>query len=120
MNPILLDGQIHGGLVQGIGQVLMEQIIYDKSNGQLITGSFMDYSMPKASDLPFFDVSSNPSFTSVNPMGVKGAGEAGTVGALGCIVNALVNALDEFGVSHIEMPATPESLWKVIHNHTNI
>ncbi len=116
LNPILLDGQIHGGLVQGIGQVLMEQIIYDKSNGQLITGSFMDYSMPKASDLPFFDVSSNPSFTSVNPMGVKGAGEAGTVGALPAVVNAIYNALLPFKIRKIEMPITSEAIWRAIKN----
>ncbi|MDC0074813.1 xanthine dehydrogenase family protein molybdopterin-binding subunit [Alphaproteobacteria bacterium] len=121
INPLLVEGQVHGGIVQGLGQVLMEHCIYDNSSGQLVTGSFMDYAMPRADNTPQkISLDFNEVLCTTNPLGIKGAGEAGTVGALGCIVNALVNALDEFGVSHIEMPATPESLWKVINNHTNI
>ncbi len=117
INPLIVEGQVHGGIVQGLGQVLMEHCIYDHSNGQLITGSFMDYAMPRADNVPpKISLDFNEVLCTKNPLGIKGAGEAGTVGALGCIVNALVNALNEFGISHIEMPATPESLWNIINN----
>jgi aerobic carbon-monoxide dehydrogenase large subunit len=114
MNPLLLYGQIHGGVVQGIGQVLKEDIRYDVDSGQLLTGSFMDYAMPKAHDFCAFDVHSNPVPTPTNPLGVKGAGEAGSVGALPAVANALVDALAEFGVKHIAMPATPEVIWRAM------
>jgi len=118
INPLIVEGQVHGGIVQGLGQVLMEHCIYDHSNGQLITGSFMDYAMPRADNVPpTISLGFNEVLCTKNPLGIKGAGEAGTVGALGCIVNALVNALEEFGISHIEMPATPESLWQIINNY---
>ncbi len=117
INPLIVEGQVHGGIVQGLGQVLMEHCIYDHTNGQLITGSFMDYAMPRADNVPpNISLGFNEVLCTKNPLGIKGAGEAGTVGALGCIVNALVNALEEFGVSHIEMPATPESLWGIINS----
>ena len=114
LNPLLLHGQIHGGVVQGIGQILMEDIRRD-SSGQPLTGSFMDYAMPRAGDVGEIAVDSHPVPTKTNPIGVKGAGEAGCVGALPAVANALVDALSEFGVRHIEMPATPERIWRAIH-----
>jgi carbon-monoxide dehydrogenase large subunit len=114
LNPMLLHGQIHGGVVQGVGQVLMEDICRDES-GQPVTGSFMDYAMPRASDVGDIEVESHPVPTKTNPIGVKGAGEAGCVGALPAIANALVDALSEFGVRHIEMPATPERIWRAMN-----
>ncbi len=113
LNPLLLHGQIHGGVAQGIGQILMEDIRFDES-GQMLTGSFMDYAMPRAGDLSSIATDSNPVPTKTNPLGVKGAGEAGTVGALPAVANALVDALSEFGVRHIEMPATPERIWRAM------
>ena len=116
MNPMLLHGQIHGGVAQGVGQILMEDICRD-SSGQPLTGSFMDYAMPRASDLGDIEVESHPVPTGTNPLGVKGAGEAGCVGALPAVANALVDALSEFGVQHIAMPATRESIWRAINGH---
>ena len=116
LNPMLLHGQIHGGVAQGVGQVLMEDICRDTS-GQPITGSFMDYALPRASDLGDIVVESHPVPTKTNPLGVKGAGEAGCVGALPAVANALVDALSEFGVQHIEMPATRERIWRAINGH---
>jgi carbon-monoxide dehydrogenase large subunit len=114
MNPMLLHGQIQGGVAQGIGQVLMEDIRFDEENGQLLTGSFMDYAMPHAADFSSMHVASNAVPTATNPLGVKGAGEAGNVGALPAISAALANALSEFGVRDVPMPATPERLWRLI------
>jgi carbon-monoxide dehydrogenase large subunit len=114
LNPMLLHGQIHGGVVQGVGQILMEDIRRDAA-GQPLTGSFMDYALPRAGDVGDIAVESHPVPTKTNPIGVKGAGEAGCVGALPAVANALVNALLEFGVRHIEMPATPERVWRAIH-----
>jgi carbon-monoxide dehydrogenase large subunit len=113
LNPLLLHGQVHGGIAQGAGQALMENIHFDGS-GQLVTASFMDYAMPHAHDLCDMEVESNPVPTRTNPLGVKGAGEAGCVGALPAVANALVDALSEFGVKHIEMPATPERIWRAM------
>jgi carbon-monoxide dehydrogenase large subunit len=113
LNPLLLHGQVHGGIAQGAGQALMENIHFD-SAGQLITASFMDYAIPHAHDLCDMEVESNPVPTKTNPLGVKGAGEAGCVGALPAVTNALVDALSEFGVRHIEMPATPERIWRAM------
>jgi carbon-monoxide dehydrogenase large subunit len=115
LNPLLLKGQIVGGVAQGVGQILMEDIHFD-AEGQLVTGSFMDYAMPRARDLSMVEVKSNPVPTKTNPLGVKGAGEAGCVGALPAVANALVDALSEFGVRHIEMPATPEVVWRAMRN----
>ncbi len=116
LNPLLLKGQIHGGVVQGLGQILMEEVVYEKSNGQLITGSFMDYCMPRALDVPFFKVYSNPSPTKLNPLGVKGAGEAGTVGSMPAIMNAIYNILYKFGIESITMPVTSEKIWNVLRD----
>jgi carbon-monoxide dehydrogenase large subunit len=113
INPLLLKGQIVGGIAQGIGQVLMEDIRFDET-GQNLTASFMDYAMPRAGDVSDVAVKSNPVPTSTNPLGVKGAGEAGCVGALPAIANAIVDALSHLGVRHIEMPATPERVWRAI------
>jgi aerobic carbon-monoxide dehydrogenase large subunit len=115
LNPLLLKGQIVGGVAQGVGQILMEDIHFD-AEGQLVTGSFMDYAMPRARDLSMVEVKCNPVPTKTNPLGVKGAGEAGCVGALPAVANALVDALAEFDVRHIEMPATPEVVWRAMRN----
>jgi carbon-monoxide dehydrogenase large subunit len=115
INPLLLKGQIVGGVAMGVGQILKEDIHFD-SSGQLTTGSFMDYAMPRASDFSPIEVKANPVPTKTNPLGVKGAGEAGCVGAMPAVANALVNALAEFGVTHIEMPAKPEVVWRAIAN----
>ena len=114
INPLLLHGQIDGGIAQGVGQILMEDIKFD-AEGQILTGSFMDYAMPRAGDLTAFHVDSNPVPTKTNPLGVKGAGEAGCVGAMPAVANALVDALSVLGINHVEMPATPEVLWRAIH-----
>jgi carbon-monoxide dehydrogenase large subunit len=115
INPLLLHGQVDGGVAMGVGQILMENIKFDEQ-GQMLTGSFMDYAMPRASDLPAYHVESNPVPTKTNPLGVKGAGEAGCVGAMPAVANALVDALSVLGIKHVEMPATPEVLWKAIHD----
>jgi carbon-monoxide dehydrogenase large subunit len=114
VNPIGLKGQIHGGVMQGLGQAVMEQVAYDRESGQLLTGTFMDYAMPRAADLGAIKVESNPSPTKLNPIGAKGAGEAGTVGALPAIVNAVLDALAPLGVTHIEMPTTSQRIWQAI------
>jgi carbon-monoxide dehydrogenase large subunit len=113
INPLLLKGQIVGGVAQGVGQILMEDIQFD-GDGQILTGSFMDYAMPRATDISAVEVKSNPVPTKTNPLGVKGAGEAGCVGAMPAVANALVDALSHLGIKHIEMPATPERLWRAI------
>ena len=114
MNPMLLKGQVQGGVGQGLGQALMEDVRYDAESGQLMTSSFLDYCMPRADDFSMIEVKSNRVPTRTNPLGVKGAGEAGNVGALPAVVNAVVDALSEFGVTHIEMPATPERIWRAM------
>jgi aerobic carbon-monoxide dehydrogenase large subunit len=115
VNPMLVSGQMHGGVAQGIGQALMEEVSYD-SSGQPITGSLMDYAMPRAEDIPLMLVGNHPSPAKSNPLGTKGCGEAGCAGSLTTIVNAVIDALSEFGVAQIEMPLTPERVWRVIHD----
>jgi carbon-monoxide dehydrogenase large subunit len=114
VNPLLLKGQIHGGIAQGAGQALCETMIYDRGSGQLLTGSFMDYCMPRADDLPMLEVASNEVPAKTNPLGIKGAGEAGTVGALPAVMNAVNDALAPLGIRHFDMPASPERLWRAI------
>ena len=114
INPLLLKGQIHGGIAMGLGQALMERIVFDDDSGQLVSGSFMDYCMPRADDMSAIDVLSRPVPTETNPLGAKGAGEAGTVGALPAVMNAVINALAPFGIKHLEMPATPEIVWRAL------
>jgi carbon-monoxide dehydrogenase large subunit len=113
VNPLLVEGQIQGGVVQGLGQVLLEQAVYD-SDGQLVTGSFMDYAMPRAHDAPMINVISHPVPTKSNPLGAKGCGEAGTSGGLPSVANAVIDALSEFGIRHLEMPMTPARIWQAI------
>src|SRR5271155_5402385 len=114
INPLIVHGQTHGGAAQGIGQALWELCAYD-AQGQLLSASMMDYAMPRADLLPSFTTDISEVLTPTNPLGVRGAGEGGTTGALGAVVNAVVDALAEFGVSHIEMPITPEKIWRAIH-----
>jgi carbon-monoxide dehydrogenase large subunit len=113
VNPMLVAGQLHGGVAQGIGQALMEHVSYDQS-GQPITGSFMDYAMPRAQDVPLMAVGDHPVPAKSNPLGTKGCGEAGCAGSLSTIVNAVVDALSEYGITHIDMPLTPERVWRAI------
>jgi carbon-monoxide dehydrogenase large subunit len=115
VNPMLVKGQVHGGVVQGVGQILFENIAYDE-DGQLLSGSFMDYAMPRAAHFPPFICKANEVLTPMNPLGVKGAGEAGTVGALAAVINAIVDALSPYGIEHIDMPATPERIWRTIND----
>ncbi len=114
LNPLLVKGQVHGGIVQGAGQALMEQVVYDDASGQLLTGSFMDYTMPRADDFPSFDVLSHEVPSANNPFGFKGAGEAGTVGALPAVMNAVCDALRPLGIRHFDMPATAQRIWQAI------
>jgi carbon-monoxide dehydrogenase large subunit len=114
INPLLVHGQIVGGVAQGAGQVLMEDVRFDTDSGQIMTGSFMDYAMPRASDLSSVAMKSNPVPTKTNPLGVKGCGEAGCVGALPAVANAVVDALSVLGVRHIDIPVTPERVWRAI------
>ena len=116
VNPMLVKGQIHGGVAQGFGQGLFEQLAYDADSGQLLAGSFMDYAMPRAEDIPGFAVDSHEVPTAVNPLGAKGVGEAGTVGALPALMNAVNDALAPLGVRHLDMPLTPERVWRAIHD----
>jgi len=113
INPLIVEGQIHGGLAQGIGQAMIEEVVYN-SDGQLVTGSFMDYAIPRATDFPRFELDNTVTPTPVNPLGAKGVGEAGTLGSTPCIVAAAVDALSEFGVKHIDMMLRPEKLWRII------
>jgi carbon-monoxide dehydrogenase large subunit len=116
MNPMLLKGQIYGGVGQGLKQALMEDMRYDAESGQNVTSSFMDYCLPRADDFPMIAVKSNGVPTKTNSLGVKGAGEAGAVGALPAVTNAVIDALSEFGVTHIAMPATPERVWRAMQD----
>jgi len=118
VNPMLVKGQIHGGVVQGLGQAMFEELVYEAQTGQLLAGSFMDYAMPRADDLPLFEVDSHEVPTQVNPLGAKGVGEAGTVGALPALVNAVNDALAPLGVRHLDMPMTPERVWRAIRDAT--
>jgi carbon-monoxide dehydrogenase large subunit len=114
VNPMLVKGQIHGGVAQGLGQALFEDLAYDAETGQLLAGSFMDYAMPRADDVPMFDVDAHEVPTQVNPLGAKGVGEAGTVGALPALLNAVNDALAPLGVRHLDMPMTPARVWGAI------
>ncbi|PYR56196.1 MAG: carbon monoxide dehydrogenase [Acidobacteria bacterium] len=113
INPLIVEGQIHGGLAQGIGQAMIEEVVYSE-DGQLLTGSFMDYAIPRAIDLPRFELDATVTPTPVNPMGAKGVGEAGTLGSTPSVVAAAIDALSEFGVKHVDMMLRPEKLWRII------
>jgi aerobic carbon-monoxide dehydrogenase large subunit len=114
INPMLTKGQVQGGVAQGIGQALFEHTVYDAGSGQLLSGSLMDYALPRADDLPPFDISLAELPTSANPLGVKGSGQAGCIAAPQTIINAIVDALSRLGIDHIDMPATPERVWRAI------
>src|ERR1700730_9828389 len=113
INPLLVDGQVHGGVVQGLGQALWEQAVYDDT-GQLVTGELMDYALPKASNIPWIETGHTETPSPVNPLGVKGVGEAGTIGCSPAVVNSVVDALSPLGVRHVDMPLTPEKIWNLI------
>src|SRR5271166_784131 len=114
LNPLLCEGQIHGGIVQGVGQALMEDVVYDPATGQLVSGSFQDYCMPRADQFCSFDVANNPTLTEKNPLGVKGVGEAGTIAAIPAVMNAVNEALARIGAPYVEAPATSEKLWRAL------
>jgi carbon-monoxide dehydrogenase large subunit len=113
INPLLAEGQVHGGVVQGIGQALSERTVYD-AQGQLLTGSFMDYALPRADTVPPIAVGFHPVPATSNPLGVKGCGEAGVTGALPAVMNAVLDALTSRGVRALDMPATPERVWRAL------
>ena len=115
INPMIVEGQVHGGLVQGIGQAILENCQYDE-DGQLVSGSYMDYTMPRASDVPSFSVDTTVTECEHNPLGVKGCGEAGAIGSPPAVINAILNALSEVGVTNLDMPATPSKVWQAIHD----
>jgi len=112
INPMIVEGQVHGGVVQGVGQALLEHGIYDRDSGQLITGSYMDYCMPRADDMPEVEVEMTVTKSPSNPLGVKGCGEAGAIAAPAAVINAITDAL---GVRQFDMPATPEKVWRVLN-----
>ena len=114
LNPLLCEGQIHGGIVQGVGQALMEEVVYDPATGQLLSGSFQDYGMPRADQFCGFDVENNPTLTEKNPLGVKGVGEAGTIAAIPAVMNAVNDALVRIGAPYVEVPATSEKVWRAL------
>jgi carbon-monoxide dehydrogenase large subunit len=116
INPMICEGQIHGGIAQGVGQALIENVVYDQTSGQLVTGSFLDYGMPRADDLPSFvsELVEIPAKT--NPLGIKGIGEAGTIAAPPTVVNAVLEALHDLGVEHLDMPLTPARIWQAVNS----
>jgi aerobic carbon-monoxide dehydrogenase large subunit len=114
VNPMILHGQTHGGIAQGVGQALWEACAYDASTGQLLSSTMMDYAMPRADMLPPFTTEISEVPSTAHPLGLRGGGEGGTTPALGAVVNAIVDALAEFGVEHVEMPATSERVWRAI------
>ncbi|MEK7835212.1 MAG: molybdopterin cofactor-binding domain-containing protein, partial [Pseudomonadota bacterium] len=116
INPMIVEGQVHGGLAQGIGQALLEGCVYDRESGQLLTGTLMDYALPRADDLPSFKVGTEVTACTHNPLGVKGCGEAGAIGSPAAVINAIVDALAPLGVRDIEMPATPQRVWQAIRD----
>ena len=119
VNPLIVAGQLHGGVVQGIGQALMEMTVYD-GDGQLLTGSFMDYAMPRASDVPSFVLADHPVPAKTNPLGVKGCGEAGCAGSLTSVMNAVLDALAGRGIRHVDMPLTPFRIWQALREADSI
>jgi len=112
LNPMIVEGQTHGSIAQGLGQAMMENAVFDNSGGQLVTGSFMDYAMPRADDMPLFKDALHLVPATTNPLGVKGAGEAGTTAAIAAVMNAIADAIPGGAGAHMDMPATPEKLWR--------
>jgi len=115
LNPFIVHGQVYGGVAQGVGQTLTENVVYDAS-GQLLTASFMDYGMPRAAHLSHIEALFNEVPAKTNPLGVKGAGEAGATGAPPAIVSAVLDALKDYGIDHIDMPLTPERVWRAVQD----
>ena len=115
INPMLAEGQVHGGVVQGIGQALTEHVVFD-DDGQLLTATFMDYGMPRADDVPWINFATECTPSTTNPMGMKGCGEAGTVGALAAVSNAVADALASRNVPHVDMPFTPAKVWHALNS----
>jgi len=113
ISPLLVDGQLHGGIAQGIGQALYEEVVYDEG-GQLLTATLMDYAVPKAGMLPHFELAGTVTPSPLNPLGVKGVGEAGAIGSTPCVVNAVLDALRPFGIRHLDMPLKPEKIWRAV------
>jgi carbon-monoxide dehydrogenase large subunit len=113
INPMLAEGQVHGGVAQGIGQAVTERVVYDES-GQLLTATFMDYAMPRADDMPMIDFTTEAVPSTANPMGMKGCGEAGTVGALAAVANAVLDAVKDRGIDRVDMPFTPNRVWDLL------
>jgi carbon-monoxide dehydrogenase large subunit len=118
INPLILHGQVHGGIVQGLGQALLEDVVYAEDSGQVLTGSFMDYGIPRAHHAPSFDIELTEDPTKGNPLRVKGGGEAGITPALAVVMNAVMDALKDYGVEHMDMPATPHRIWSTIQRAT--
>jgi len=116
INPMIVEGQVHGGVAQGIGQALFEGALYDEASGQLLSGSYLSYAMPRAADLPSYEVATKMTLCTHNPLGVKGVGEVGSIGSPPAVINAVVDALAHLGVKHVDMPATPERVWRAIRN----
>ncbi len=116
VNPLLLAGQVNGGIAQGIGQAMLERCVYDTESGQLVTGTLTDYALPRADDLPALEFSYNVVPCRTNPLGIKGAGEAGAIGAPPALVNAVDDALGDLGIEHLDMPLTPECLWRAVRD----
>ena len=116
INPMICEGQIQGGLAQGIGQALLEQVVYDRQSGQLVTGSFMDYGMPRADDMGTLTTQFSCVPCKTNPLGVKGVGESGAIGAPPAVMNAVIDALRPLGIAHVDMPATPARIWDAIRS----
>jgi carbon-monoxide dehydrogenase large subunit len=114
INPMIVEGQVHGGVAQGIGQALLEGCLYDQQNGQLLSGSYLSYTMPRALDLPSYQVGTKVTECTHNPLGAKGVGEVGSIGSPPAVMNAVVDALAHLGVRHLDMPATPERVWRAI------
>jgi len=118
INPMIVDGQVHGGVAQGVAQALWEEVVYDE-NGQLLTGTLMDYAVPFATDLPSYETGATITPSPVNPLGVKGVGEAGTIVATPVVVNAVIDALSGLGVKHIDMPLRPEKVWRAVRESSD-
>jgi len=114
VNPMIVEGQLHGGIVQGLSQALFEDVAYDEASGQLRTGTLLDYMVPTAVEIPDIQLDSTVTPSPVNDLGVKGIGEAGTIAASGAVINAITDALTPFGIKHVDMPASPDRLWKQI------
>ena len=116
INPMIVEGQVQGGLAQGIGQALLEGAVYDRQ-GQLVTGSFMDYTMPRAHDFPLMKTATETTLCTHNPLGSKGVGETGAIGSPPAVINAVLDALREHGVRHLDMPATPQKIWTILQSN---